>query len=264
MSDSSAAAATTLSRALVEEMSGAAGEPAWLRDRRLAAWEAFVRLPLPSADDEAWRRTDISALDLDAFGVLPHSVQKGRAPAPLAALVGDPAGAAGLRLVVNGAQIEERLARDLAQRGLIFTSLSQAVAAHPDLVRPYLGTVVRDDENKFRAHHGALWSGGTFLYVPKGLEVDLQLPRALRALAREGSGRGGLRAGASRAFRLRLHCLRWGGRRFLRPSSMSRGSMRRSSRCWPVMRASGSGCGRITGWMNTWRRRGGRIRCAGR
>jgi len=175
VSDSSAAAATTLSRALVEEMSGAAGEPAWLRDRRLAAWEAFVRLPLPSADDEAWRRTDISALDLDAFGVLPHSVQKGLAPAPLAALVGDPAGAAGLRLVVNGAQIEERLARDLAQRGLIFTSLSQAVAAHPDLVRPYLGTVVRDDENKFRAHHGALWSGGTFLYVPKGLEVDLQL-----------------------------------------------------------------------------------------
>ncbi|HEX9246586.1 MAG TPA: Fe-S cluster assembly protein SufD [bacterium] len=194
MSDSSAAPAPTLSRALVEEMSGAAGEPAWLRDRRLAAWEAFVRLPLPSANDEEWRRTDISALDLDAFGVLPHSVQKGRAPAPLAALVGDaygvmpiearsgtkvsqdvPAGAAGLRLVVNGAQIEERLPRDLAQRGLIFTSLSQAVAAHPDLVRPYLGTVVRDDENKFRAHHGALWSGGTFLYVPKGLEVDLQL-----------------------------------------------------------------------------------------
>ena len=180
MSDSSAAPAPTLSRALVEEMSGAAGEPAWLRDRRLAAWEAFVRLPLPSANDEEWRRTDISALDLDAFGVLPHSVQKGRPPAPLAALVGDaygvmpiearsgttvsqdvPSGAAGLRLVVNGVQIEERLPRDLAQRGLIFTSLSQAVAAHPDLVRPYLGTVVRDDENKFRAHHGALWSGGS-------------------------------------------------------------------------------------------------------
>src|SRR5437588_539077 len=156
-------------------MSGAAGEPAWLRDRRLAAWEAFVRLPLPSANDEEWRRTDIGALDLDAFGVLPHRVQKGRAPAPLGALVGDPAGAAGLRLVVNGAQIEERPARDLAQRGLIFTSLSEAVAAHPDLVRRYLGSVVRDDENKFRAHHGALWSGGTFLYVPKGLEVDVQL-----------------------------------------------------------------------------------------
>src|SRR5207253_6260721 len=93
VSDSSAAPAATLRRALVEEMSGAAGEPAWLRDRRLAAWEAFVRLPLPSANDEEWRRTDISKLDLDAFGVLPHIVQKGRAAAPLAALAGDADGA---------------------------------------------------------------------------------------------------------------------------------------------------------------------------
>jgi Fe-S cluster assembly protein SufD len=164
-----------LSRALVEELSAASGEPAWLRERRLAAWEAFVRLPLPSADDEEWRRTDISALDLDAFGVLPYSRTTGRAPAPLTALVGDTAQAAGVRLIVNGAQIEGRLAGELAQRGLIFSSLSEAVTAHPDLVRQYLGTVVRDDENKFRALHGALWSGGTFLYVPKGCEVDLQL-----------------------------------------------------------------------------------------
>jgi Fe-S cluster assembly protein SufD len=166
---------TALSRALVEELSATAGEPAWLRERRLAAWEAFVRLPLPSADDEEWRRTDISALDLDAFGVLPHSRTSGRPPAPLAALVGAPAQAAGMRLIVNGAQIQGHLARELAQQGVIFTSLSEAVTAHPDLVRAHLGTVVRDDENKFRALHGALWSGGTFLFVPKGCEVDLQL-----------------------------------------------------------------------------------------
>ena len=175
MSDIPPAPTTTLNRALVEELSAASGEPAWLRERRLAAWEAFVRLPLPSADDEEWRRTDIGALDLDAFGVLPHSTQKGRAPASLMALVGDPAQAAGLRLVVDGAQVQGRLAGELARQGMIFTSLSEAVATHPDLVRQYLGTVVRDDENKFRALHGALWSGGTFLYVPKGLEVDLQL-----------------------------------------------------------------------------------------
>jgi Fe-S cluster assembly protein SufD len=166
---------TTLSRALVEELSAASGEPAWLRERRLAAWEAFVRLPLPSANDEEWRRTDISALDLDAFGVLPYSRATGRPPAALMALLGDPAQAAGLRLIVDGAQIQGRLSSDLAREGLIFSSLSEAVATHPDLVRQYLGTVVRDDENKFRALHGALWSGGTFLYVPKGCEVDLQL-----------------------------------------------------------------------------------------
>jgi len=169
------AATPILSRTLVEELSAASVEPAWLRERRLAAWEAFVRRPLPSGDDEEWRRTDISALDLDAFGVLPYSVQEGRPPAPLVALIADSDQAGGLRLVVNGTQVTSRLAAELAQRGLIFSSLSDAVRSHPDLVRDYLGTVVRDDENKFRAHHGALWSGGTFLYVPKGLEVDLQL-----------------------------------------------------------------------------------------
>lgn len=175
MSETSPAPVTALSRALVEELSAAAGEPQWLRDRRLAAWEAFLRLPLPSPNDEEWRRTDIGALDLDSFGVLPFAIQKGRPPAPLAAMVGDPAAAAGLRLVVNGVQVQGRVAAELQQRGLIFTSLSEAVAAHPDLVRAHLGTVVRDDENKFRALHGALWSGGAFLYVPKELEVDLQL-----------------------------------------------------------------------------------------
>ena len=175
MSETPETRTSPLSRALVEELSAAAGEPAWLRERRLAAWEAFVRLPPPAADDEEWRRTDISALDLDAFGVLPHSVQRGRPPAPLLSLIGDPSQAAGLRLIVNGTEVQGRLADELARRGLIFTSLSAAVRTHPDLVRRHLGTVVRDDENRFRALHGALWSGGTFLYVPNGLEVDLQL-----------------------------------------------------------------------------------------
>jgi Fe-S cluster assembly protein SufD len=165
----------TVSRTLVEELSAASGEPGWLRERRLAAWEAFVRLPLPSATDEDWRRTDVSALDLDAFGVLPYRVEEGQPPAGLAGLIGDAGRHDGLRLTVNGAQIQSRLTEDLARQGVVFSSLSDAVRKHPDLVRPHLGTVVRDDENKFRALHGALWSGGTFLYVPRGLEVGLQL-----------------------------------------------------------------------------------------
>jgi Fe-S cluster assembly protein SufD len=158
----------------VEALSGAAAEPAWLRERRLAAWAAFERLPLPSAQDEEWRRTDIGALDLDAVGVLPHRVQAGPAPEPLAAVLRGAGATAGRRLVADGAELECTLADDLAKRGVVFASLSEAVRTHPDLVRPHLGSVVRDDENKFRALHGALWSGGTFLYVPRGLEVDLQ------------------------------------------------------------------------------------------
>jgi len=176
--ESAPAPSLSLGRALVEELSATAGEPAWLRDRRLAAWEAFVRLPLPRADEEEWRRTDISALDLDAFGVLPHTSARRRPPASLVALAGDPQEAAGLRWVHDGAEVGARVAPELARAGLIFCSLSEAVRAHPTLVREHLGTIIRDDENKFRALHGALWSGGTFLYVPKGCEVDLQLVTA--------------------------------------------------------------------------------------
>ena len=218
MAERSPAQAPTLTRTLVEDVSASRGEPEWLRDRRLAAWEAFVRLPFPSATDEEWRRTDISALDLDAFGVLPYAERAAQPPAELVSLVGgvprstegavraprtppedsaargwvSPRGAqaaagaevssaggdtptGGLRLVLNGTEIHAHLAEALAERGCVFTSLPRAVRTHPDLVRQHLGTVVRDDENKFRALHGALWNGGTFLYVPKGCEVDLQL-----------------------------------------------------------------------------------------
>jgi Fe-S cluster assembly protein SufD len=166
-----------LSRSLVEQLSDVSREPAWLRERRLDAWDAFVRLPLPSPTDEEWRRTDLSGLNLDslempAFGA---PAEKRRAPADLAALVGDPAAAAGLRLVVDGIPIQSRLSSELSRAGLIFCSLADAVAAHPDLVRQHLGSIVRGDENKYRALQAALWQGGTFLYVPKHLEVDLQL-----------------------------------------------------------------------------------------
>lgn len=166
----------TMSRAAVERQSAAAAEPAWLLERRVAAWEAFVRLPLPSAAEEEWRRTDLSALDFDTLRPLvAESGRKAIPPAPLRQLVGDPAAAAGLRLVVGGTQIQSRLAANLARDGVVFVSLGEAVRSHPDLVRPYLGSVVRDDENKYRALHGALWSDGTFLYVPDGVEVDLPL-----------------------------------------------------------------------------------------
>ncbi len=177
MSETHPVATAALSRDAVAALSRQNGEPAWLRDRRLDAWEAFLRLPLPSLTDEEWRRTDLSGLDLDALRPLssPPGTQKARPPAQLMALIGDPGEAAGLRLILDGAQIQSRLAPDLARAGVVFTSLDEAVRTHADLVRDHLGSVVRQDENKYRALHAALWSGGSFLYVPPGVEVDLQL-----------------------------------------------------------------------------------------
>ena len=179
MNDPRQVANSALGREAVERFSAEAGEPGWLRERRAAAWDAFVRLPFPSASDEEWRWTDLSGLDLDALAPLaPAASARGRPPEPLVRLAGDPLGSAGLRFVVNGRQVQARVAPELASRGVVFTSLQEAVRVHGDLVRPHLGTVVRDDENKYRALHGALWSGGTFLYVPDDVEVDLPLVTA--------------------------------------------------------------------------------------
>jgi Fe-S cluster assembly protein SufD len=179
VSDSDRVTHSALGREAVERLS--AGEPAWLRERRVAAWDAFVRLPFPSPTDEEWRRTDLSGLELDALAPLPAGPapsRRGKPPEPLVRLAGDPLGCAALRFLVDGGQVQARLASELASRGVVFTSLAEAVRSHGDLVRPYLGTVVRDDENKYRALHAALWSGGTFLYVPDDVEVDLPLVTA--------------------------------------------------------------------------------------
>ncbi|HET9470358.1 MAG TPA: hypothetical protein VFO24_04590, partial [Usitatibacter sp.] len=170
---SGTAVAGALDRDLLVRRS--AGEPDWLRDQRLAAWEDFLRLPVPPDHGEEWRRTDLRPLDLHALRPLTPPAAKPKVPAGLASLVGDPAAAAGLRLVVDGAAVQSRLHPDLAKAGVIFASLDEAVRAHPDLVRPHLGSVVRAGENKYRALNAAFWQGGTFLYVPAGVEIDLQL-----------------------------------------------------------------------------------------
>lgn len=175
MSKNPSTVTSALDRDLVVRRSVAAGEPDWLCEQRLAAWDAFVRLPLPPDTGDEWRRTDLKQLDLASLRPLDVPSQKPQVPAGLVALVGDPAAAAGLRLVVDGAAVQSRLAPDLAKAGVVFTSLEDAVRSHADLVRPHLGSVVRADENKYRALNAALWGGGTFLYVPAGVEVDLQL-----------------------------------------------------------------------------------------
>jgi Fe-S cluster assembly protein SufD len=171
-------AQTELDREFVARRSIAAGEPDWVREQRLAAWDDFVRLPLPPDATEEWRRTDLRALDIAAVRPLEAPSTKPRVPVGLPALVGDPSAAAGLRLVVDGAAVQSRLSPELAKAGVVLTSLEDAVRTHPGLVRPHLGSVVRAGENKYRALNAALWQGGTFLYVPDGVEIDLQLVTA--------------------------------------------------------------------------------------
>jgi Fe-S cluster assembly protein SufD len=178
------AAASGLTRAAVEAHSARLSEPAWLRELRLAAWAAYERLPLPSVTHaEAWRRTNISGLPLDAFG--PSDGGRALAPVP-SAIDGHVAERAGLLVHSDGAPATAVNTDAGSARGVIFSDLSAAIGSHPDLVREHLMSTVGDWEtHKLRALHVALWSAGTFVFVPAGVEVALPL------VARRWVGTGG-------------------------------------------------------------------------
>ncbi|MDR7419739.1 MAG: Fe-S cluster assembly protein SufD [Armatimonadota bacterium] len=165
-----------LTRDAVAGLSRRLGEPEWMRDGRLTAWEAFERLPAPSVSrPEEWRRTDISGLDLAAIALPePKAIPSGQWH--LGTIAREAGERSGLISHLDGGTAGVALDEGLARQGVIFTHLTTAVREHPALVRDHLfNGVVRADEHRFRALHAALWSGGTFLYVPKGVEVALPL-----------------------------------------------------------------------------------------
>jgi Fe-S cluster assembly protein SufD len=151
----------------VEELASLHGEPEWLRARRREAFALYERLPMPSRSDEEWRRTDIRGLDLTAFA--PFEQADGTAPSDP---IEDAAGVLRQRGSEPGQVV---LDPELARRGVLFLPLSQAAAEYPDLVRTRLFSEARPDRDKFAALHAALFSGGTFLYVPPGVTIDRPL-----------------------------------------------------------------------------------------
>lgn len=170
---------TGLSRAAVEAISREKREPAWLRDFRLSAWDIYEALPMPSRRDEEWRRTDLTGLRLGQVVAWTAPEAGDEAVRHATDLSRELAGGdrrAGLVVQHNSTAVHEEVAADLAARGVIFTDLDSAVQRHPELVQRHLMTMcVRPHDGKFAALHAAFWSGGSFLYVPRGVEIELPL-----------------------------------------------------------------------------------------
>jgi len=146
--------------------------PDWFRGQQRAAWEKFESIPRPTRKDQPWRFSNVDLLDL--------------APFKLSGTVSDQARAAILeqsngldevaaRLVFAGDQLLERdvVSEQLSKRGVIFQPLERAMVEHADLFRKYfMSTEVSLGSAKFAALHQALVSTGTFLFVPRGVEID--------------------------------------------------------------------------------------------
>jgi len=149
--------------------------PAFLREHRSQAWDAFRSLPMPTTKDEPWRRTDLRSLDVEKFYLPTESDLGGLAAAPeylLRPLVGSqPAG----QLVLHPRGVDHCLEVDLARQGVVFTDLETAEREHADLLTKIMGQIVRPDEGKFAALASAMARSGVLVYVPRGVRVDAPL-----------------------------------------------------------------------------------------
>jgi Fe-S cluster assembly protein SufD len=162
-----------LTEQTVRALSARKAEPTWLLDKRLLAWRVFDETPFPF-----WRRTDISGLKLDDLTLYKAPAIVGGAFAGLPAemrMAEDERWRAGVVLQRDSQAVYSSLDNDLAAKGVILTDLDTAVQKYPDLVQQYLNTAIAPGEDKFTAMHAALWSGGTFLYVPKNVAITLPI-----------------------------------------------------------------------------------------
>ena len=194
MSDSTVTAAPAdvgvFTRDQVEILSTRKGEAEWLRAARLGAHGVFSATPMPSTRLEEWRYTDIAkALKLEALSFAEERAPAASAealPMGLKAIV-DESGETSARLAqVDASVVFRDLPEHLAAQGVVLSSLDAAARGHGELVRRYLGTAVTPDDGKFAAMSGALWTGGAFLYVPRGVKVEVPV-RLYRWLSEGGT-----------------------------------------------------------------------------
>lgn len=152
-------------KAAVEELSALHGEPEWLRARRLESFGVYEGLSLPDTKrDEDWRQVDLKGLDLESYA--PFQQPNGTAPA------GSLEQVSGIVRQRGTSTPAVALDPGLARQGVLFMPLAQAAREHRELVERHLFSAVKPDRDKFAALHAALFTGGTFLYVPESVSVD--------------------------------------------------------------------------------------------
>jgi Fe-S cluster assembly protein SufD len=154
---------TTFDEAALAALPAAPGFTARIRER---AYDEFRSLPAPSPSTEEWRYTDLSAFELDFE---PHTPgHGGGAPSPQ----GDLAAA---MLQHNSSVVMTTSGQDLEARGVVFCDLDVAAEKVPELVEPHLHRLVPTGRTRFTALHGAFRTGGTFLYVPPDVAIEMPL-----------------------------------------------------------------------------------------
>ncbi len=175
-----------LRREVVEEISSIKSEPVWMREFRLQAYDVFLKKSMPT-----WGG-DLSKINFDAVTYYASSMDKGArswddVPDEVKKTfdrLGIPEAErkflAGVGAQYDSEVVYHSIREDLAKKGVIFLGMDDGLRQYPDLVKEYFSTVIPKEDNKFAALNSAVWSGGSFIYVPKGVEVDIPLQAYFR------------------------------------------------------------------------------------
>ncbi len=157
----------------------------WLGERRLDAWRTYESLPLPTRQLEEWRYTDVSLFKLDTVR-LTRKREATEIPVAARAML-DRGQAAGHVLFVDNEIVELHLDEALRAKGVILADLRTAAREQRALVEQHLATnALPASYNKFAALNAALWDGGVFVYVPRGVRVEDPI-RIARYISEAGS-----------------------------------------------------------------------------
>ena len=175
-----------LNEDIIREMSFLKKEPEWMLDFRLRSYEIFKRKPMPNWGgdtseiffDDIYYYIKPTEGQVDAWEELPDSVKD--TYEKLGIPEAERKYLAGVTAQYESEVVYHRNRDDLEAQGVIFSDMDSAVKDHPELVQKYFGTIIPAGDNKFSALNSAVWSGGSFIYVPPGVEVEMPLQAYFR------------------------------------------------------------------------------------
>ena len=175
-----------LSKDTVIEISKMKNEPQWMLDFRLRSYEIFMQKPMPT-----WGG-DLSTIDFQNiyyYAKASEKVAKNWDDVPdnvkktfdkLGIPEAEKKFLAGVGAQYESEVVYHSLREDLAKQGVLFLDTDQALIDHPELFKKYFGKIIPPEDNKFAALNSAVWSGGSFIYVPPGVHIDMPLQAYFR------------------------------------------------------------------------------------
>ncbi|MGH8912708.1 MAG: Fe-S cluster assembly protein SufB [Acidimicrobiia bacterium] len=177
-----------LNEDVIRQMSEMKGEPEWMLDFRLKSYQRFLRKPIPQWGgggaldtidfDDIYYYVKPTAGQEKDWDMVPDSIKE--TYEKLGIPQAERKYLAGVTAQYESEVVYHRNRDDLEELGVLFMDMDTALREHPDIVREYMGTIIPPNDNKFAALNSAVWSGGSFIYVPPGVHVDQPLQAYFR------------------------------------------------------------------------------------